>query len=208
MIIYKATNKVNNKSYIGQTIKPLEKRQSEHLRSSIKNSNFAFHRAIRKYGKENFEWKILCECKDIDELNLLEEKYIKEYGTFGKSGYNMNTGGGMSYGYKHTESSREKIGMRYYPTGSAHPNTGKVLSEHTRYLIKKNHAPCSGKDNAFYGKTHTEETKQKLSKMFKGKPSSRAGMPFRVVECPHCGLRGGGPNMTRYHFDNCKHNQL
>ncbi len=58
MIIYKATNKINNKSYIGQTQHSLESRNSQHYRD-YKDSNTSFHKALRKYGKENFEWKII-----------------------------------------------------------------------------------------------------------------------------------------------------
>ena len=58
MLIYKVTNTVNGKSYIGQTVQPMNVRKGGHLYSAFQqNSNFYFHKALRKYGKENFEWK-------------------------------------------------------------------------------------------------------------------------------------------------------
>lgn len=54
-------------------------------------------------------------------------------------------------------------------------------------------------DNPFLGKTHSEESKKKISEAKKGKV-------FENVICPHCDKEGAGPNMKRYHFDNCKEN--
>lgn len=54
-------------------------------------------------------------------------------------------------------------------------------------------------DNPFLGKTHSEESKKKISEANKGRV-------FEKITCPHCGKDGAGPNMKRYHFDNCKEN--
>lgn len=53
MIIYKATNKINGKVYIGQSHKSLEERMRRHKNDSIRQDSY-FYRAIRKYGWENF----------------------------------------------------------------------------------------------------------------------------------------------------------
>jgi transposase-like protein len=87
-IIYKITNKVNGKSYIGQTRFTLEFRWRQHLH---KKDNTYFHNAIRKYGAENFTKEILEEC-DVDKLNSREIFYIAKYNTF-KEGYNLTIGG-------------------------------------------------------------------------------------------------------------------
>ena len=55
MLIYKATNIINNKSYIGLTTRTLQERKLEHLRHT-KTENTYFHRAINEYGKDNFLW--------------------------------------------------------------------------------------------------------------------------------------------------------
>lgn len=87
-IIYKITNKVNNKVYIGQTRYTLEFRWRQHQH---KKDNTYFHNAIHKYGIENFELEILEEC-DIELLNSKEMFYIAKYDSF-KNGYNLTIGG-------------------------------------------------------------------------------------------------------------------
>ena len=62
MLIYKATNIKNNKVYIGQTVKPLSYRISEHKhRFNNTNSHNKFYNAIKKYGWDNFIWEIIEE---------------------------------------------------------------------------------------------------------------------------------------------------
>ena len=94
--IYKATNLINGKVYIGMTTqaKP-QHRWAEHLgkaRSLVQSKSY-FHHAIAKYGEENFKFEILEEgITSFEELQQLEIAYIAEYESFGK-GYNLTTGG-------------------------------------------------------------------------------------------------------------------
>nr|DAY45730.1 MAG TPA: intron associated endonuclease [Crassvirales sp.] len=87
-IIYKITNKVNNKSYIGQTRYTIEFRWKQHQH---KKDNTYFHNAIKKYGVSNFNIEILEEC-DIENLNNREIFYIAKFDTF-NNGYNLTIGG-------------------------------------------------------------------------------------------------------------------
>lgn len=87
-IIYKITNKVNGKSYIGQTRYTLEFRWRQHIH---KKDNTYFHNAIRKYGAENFNAEIIEEV-DVSKLDEREIFYIAKYNTF-KEGYNLTIGG-------------------------------------------------------------------------------------------------------------------
>lgn len=87
-IIYRITNKVNGKSYIGQTRYTLEFRWRQHQH---KSDNTYFHNAIRKYGKDNFTIEILEEC-NISDLDSKEIFYIAKYDTF-NNGYNLTIGG-------------------------------------------------------------------------------------------------------------------
>jgi len=68
MIIYKVKNIKTNKIYIGQTIQKMNERKRAHI-SVSKKSNTYFHRSIRKYGIDSFEWNIICYCRSITELN-------------------------------------------------------------------------------------------------------------------------------------------
>ena len=93
MLIYRALNKVNGKSYIGKTEKTLNQRQKWHFDSVKRKSHFAFHRALAKYSIDSFEWQILDTTDDLDDLNAKEQHYIALYESFGANGYNMTAGG-------------------------------------------------------------------------------------------------------------------
>ena len=109
-IIYKVVNKIDGKCYIGQTTKKLKNRKLEHFYiSNKKNTNSYFHNAIRKYGEENFEWKVIEECETKNELDEMEYHYIKQYNTFAPGGYNLTWGGYGIYGYIHNDKTKEKI---------------------------------------------------------------------------------------------------
>lgn len=87
MYIYKTTNLLNNKTYIGKT-----KHQYD---PNYYGSGIHIKRAINKYGKENFKLEIIVYAKDKCKLDELERKYIKEYREkFGKNSlYNITDGG-------------------------------------------------------------------------------------------------------------------
>lgn len=87
-IIYKITNKVNGKSYIGQTRYTIEFRWRQHQH---KKDNTYFHNAIKKYGIDNFSIEVLEEC-NVEDLNSREIFYIAKYDTF-HNGYNLTLGG-------------------------------------------------------------------------------------------------------------------
>lgn len=88
--IYKITNKINGKSYIGQTSTPINVRMYKHY-SNAKNAITGIDFAIQKYGKENFEVQQVCECPD-ECLNDQERYYIHYYDTY-QNGYNLTIGG-------------------------------------------------------------------------------------------------------------------
>lgn len=88
--IYKATNKTNNKSYIGQTVNYTE-RKWQHERCYEKE-NCKFHDAIKKYGTDQFDWKVLETCNTREQALKLEKYYISLYNTY-QNGYNENKGG-------------------------------------------------------------------------------------------------------------------
>jgi len=90
-IIYKATNIINNKSYVGKTIRTLEKRINEHKKANYKTY---FCRAIDKYGVENFKWEILKENVERKMLGIMETFMIMVHHTYrSEGGYNCTWGG-------------------------------------------------------------------------------------------------------------------
>ena len=98
MLIYKVTNNINDKIYIGQTVKSLSQRKSEHKhRFLYENSHNKFYNALRKYGWENFTWEIVEESNDwnFQTLDEKERYYIKLYNSI-EHGYNILEGGNCS----------------------------------------------------------------------------------------------------------------
>lgn len=92
-LIYKFTNKINNKIYIGQTTQTLEQRINKHLQQL--DDNTYFHRALKKYGINNFDVKIIEQNIPLNELDDREIYWIKYYDSYYTSnkGYNLTKGG-------------------------------------------------------------------------------------------------------------------
>ena len=86
--IYKVTNKINGKVYIGQSV-DIGRRWRQHMTAE---DDIYFHKAIQKYGVENFEWEVIEQCKKKD-LDERESYWIEYYDSFNK-GYNCTKGGG------------------------------------------------------------------------------------------------------------------
>lgn len=164
--IYKATNIVNGKSYIGFT-KNFSERLETHLKS-INKSKLAFHCAINKYGVDKFKWEIIYQSKDYHHTkNEMEAYFILEYNTHvnNKRGYNMTSGGdGLSNPSLET---REKIG------NSTKSRIGRPCSEETRKKISLSNSnrKMSEEQKEYLrkiniGKKHSEETIKKKSKRY------------------------------------------
>ena len=131
MFIYKITNKINNKVYIGQSIRPIEQRFKRHINDAcndILNTHFA--RAIRKYGKDNFICEEIDRATNQDELNIKEQYWIRYYNSI-TDGYNetdaLSKCGGNTYLSKTKEELKqisEKI--RISKIGILNPNSKSV----------------------------------------------------------------------------------
>ena len=172
--IYCYTNKINGKKYVGQTINFNTRHQQHCYNSFYENSidyNLPFHRAIRKYGIENFEINILKENLTSQcLLNFWESYYIDKFDSLAKNqkGYNLASGGsnGNPLAGKTDEELAEisrKISEAH--KGEKHPMYGKKLSEETRAKQSEAH---KGEKHPMYGKNHSEETRAKMSEAKKG----------------------------------------
>lgn len=131
--IYKFTNKLNNKTYIGQS-RCIERRYIQHV--FCKNPVYELDRAIKLYGIDNFDYSIIetFSSENLDEVNewmdKTEEFYIKKYNSLSPNGYNL-------------------LSNRNHPE----------FSEITRKRISE---ACKGEKNGFYGKKHTSESREKM----------------------------------------------
>ena len=104
-IIYRTTNTINGRYYIG-------KRKSEHPDAgSYLGSGKALKVAIKKYGKEAFTKEILHQCTSFDEMNELEKQLVNEAVLLDPLSYNMKIGGtgGRGRGWTHSQETRDKI---------------------------------------------------------------------------------------------------
>lgn len=183
-IIYKATNKINGKPYIGKTIQKLKQRIYIHKVYAKKNSRHVFAQAIKKYGIENFGWEVICEC-DNEVLGIVETMKIISNNThyLDGYGYNMTYGGEGCLGYKHSLEVKEKISKS--KQGKNNPMYGKITKGYTghhhkeeiKQLISKkskdvwNNLDKEKKQNRlrpFIGSGNTEEANKKRAETLKG----------------------------------------
>lgn len=143
MLIYKITNKINNKCYIGQTIKTAEERWEEHklhaYGSHPNDQNKTLYRAIRKYGIENFSFEVLQDgIEDYDKLDLAEMYWIDYYNSF-LHGYN-ETSGGQKF---HSRLPNKEIIEDYLKTKSARKTAKNFNIDHSTVddILNHNNVP-------------------------------------------------------------------
>jgi len=126
MFIYKITNKINGKIYIGQTSRNIKERWYSHC--NRKDSIAPLTSAIKKYGKQNFDLEIIEKVKISKQLDIREKFWIKEFNSLAPNGYNLFDGGN-----KHKKASSKlrkklslaKLGKKY---GSRKKGSGDNIS--------------------------------------------------------------------------------
>lgn len=148
--VYKITNLVNGKIYIGKT-HDIDDRWNNHLDlAKYKCKGYSYlHKSINKYGSENFTIEIV-ENNLSEEMALDREKFwIKELNTKNSDfGMNLTEGGEGTSGLKWSEDSRDKI------IGENNHNYGINIS---KLMKDKNPDIFSGINNGFFGKKHSKE---------------------------------------------------
>lgn len=191
--IYLITNKVNNKRYVGQTMsrKGYLSRWEEHIGEALcergAKSTSVFHKAIKKYGANNFEVKRVLKNIPESEIDFLEQVCIKRFNTFyiDGYGYNMTLGGQGVHGYKHTDATRKKISdtLKSKPSvwtpeliAQAQETKRRMhVYERMREGAWRQHLSDSAKKRfetapgTFLGKKHTDSAKSKISQANTGK---------------------------------------
>ena len=182
--IYKATNIINNKVYIGFTSYTVEQRTAAHLKNS-KNIKNKFYNAIVKYGKHNFIWEIIYQSLDYEHtLKIMENHFIVKYDSF-KRGYNSTLGGEGIKGW----------------TASINQTQNRIDSTNKRYAVmterqRKEKYGLSGNLNNFFQKTHTPESLILMSKSHEAQRSIK-------IKCEQCNKEVDKQNYKVHHGTNC-----
>jgi group I intron endonuclease len=204
--IYRATNSISGKVYIGFTSGPLKGRMTTHKHNCFtrlyKNK---FYDAIRSYGWDQFIWDEIYVAKESVKaqqshtLKVMEDYFIHEYDSL-NNGYNIAPGGG---GFPDTNGA----------------NNGMFNKNHTEEsitLMKQNRAgKTAGAKNPMWGVKRTEEwldeNQRGENHPLWGKNHSdisleniRKGIAATAKECPHCKKVVDKGNYNRWHGDNCK----
>jgi group I intron endonuclease len=216
--IYIFTNLINGKVYVGETLN-IERRIPEHL----SKTNQIIHRAIRKYGVENFKVEVyyLPDFKEKDLVELQDQLIIK-FNCLLPKGYNACYGQGGSSGRIFTEETRSKMSnsAKSKPPVSEETkrkisiaNKGRTHSVQSKLKmsasqkIRKN---LSRKGQKSY--VRTAEIRLKMSLAGKGREASDASKEKmslakknrEKLSCPHCNKTMDKANAMKYHFKKCK----
>lgn len=149
MIVYVATNRKNGHKYVGKTVKTIERRRAQHERAAkSRRTSAPFHKALRSYDYD-FDWSVVKKCASIKEMNAEEIRAI----AFFKPEYNLTPGGDGG------------------DTRSNNPNRSTIAKACSKAMKKKWREPGyrermsemqSGENNGFYGKKHSDESKEKM----------------------------------------------
>ena len=157
--VYKITNTINNKAYIGISIhEPENRRIREHLSG---RGNRIIANAVKKYGKDAFTYEVLEENVFDEFLRDLEVAYIANFNTVAPHGYNLDSGGDKHK--KLSDETRRKL-------SEAHK--GKKLSEEHRRKLSEAHKSRKRKP-------HSAETRRKIGEAHKGKKRPQRSEEYR-----------------------------
>lgn len=185
--IYKITNQINGKSYIGFTDNPKE-RWSGHRTSSL-SVRRPLYEAMRKYGRDNFSFEVIYSHSDKKQALLMEARYIAEHNTYNK-GYNLTKGG------EHISDKNRKITIE------------RMTNNNPMKVLRTNRGSFTpGHRRTKWSPEQIEKARQ--SKIGLGNPNyantaASAHLNEKRTECPHCGTITNHGNFVRWHGDKCK----
>lgn len=173
--LYRFTNLINGKKYIGQTTEtsPTQRYYKHIWEAKHRGRPCLIARAIRKYGIDNLHWEIIAECKTIYDLNFLEEYLIKQEDCLVPNGYNVKPGGKNA---PHSEETKRKISESNM--GKKGWNKGIPWSEEQRKVLSE---ASMGKPGTNKGKKFDEEWKKNMSeasKMFSAEKEMEIALKY------------------------------
>lgn len=201
--VYLARNRVNEKRYVGKTIYSLAIRSSNHAAIAKQGkSRMYIAKAIAKYGPEQFEWTVLLESENNEELCKVERVMIAMLKTKVPKGYNLTDGGEGSVGFHHSEAALAKlrkpksaetraklsaaaIGRKRGPFSAKTRAKMRAVAKRRKFSaetrakisaaakVRKFSAETRAKMGATRkGRKHSDETKAKIAAAHKGLPCS------------------------------------
>jgi group I intron endonuclease len=208
--IYKITNQINRKSYVGITSKTPEVRWKSHQYRASKGSHTHFHRAIQKYGAATFLLTILEKGDDLKVGLLREQHWI----TTTHAQYNETAGGQGCL--SPSLSARKKMGRDM--KGPNNPFFRKSHSQTTRDIIgKKNSGKTRSKNwrglmadkntkegNPMWGRSHTNQTIEVFKKINSGCGNPMFGKTQPLTSCIFCRTAVGVNAIPRWHGETCR----
>lgn len=147
MHIYRITNTINNKMYIGQTIQKNPKmRWYDHCARTRNGQNNHLYNSMRLHGVENFVWEVIDSANNLDELNLKEQHWLDEYRKITEV-YNIREAGNNK---THSQKSKEKM------KESQRQAHARRRLEGTDTWTRRDGGPMLGKAHPGKGKSHTK----------------------------------------------------
>jgi group I intron endonuclease len=210
--LYKITNTINSKVYIGQSNKDQYRwRQHCYFAKHPEKTGQYIHRAMNKYGVDSFTFEIIATCQTREDADETEAVLITQYDTRNHEfGYNLKAGGRSS---AHSESTKQKLReatLRQIEE-LGHPSQGRIRSEEACNNISQGKI----KNPTVY----TDEMRQKFSEVFTGRIQSEETVGKRIqsiaettkqrhekeiaegkrkCHAPDCDVVGGGRDYLRY----------
>lgn len=222
--IYQIKNKINQKSYIGQTTRDINQRWKEHVDSAKKHTHLPLCNSINKYGLENFEFIVLNEIQNddkkklLEELNELERFLIHENQTLIiQHGYNTMDGGknqlippsvrnAISKSVKNFQKHNLVVldAFRYSMLGKKHSLKSRKQMSKSRSGSRNGNFGKLGEKNHLFGKTRSPQFGQKISdtkqRLGQGLPIECKVAQLKAIRKPIDCFTLNGVFIKRYEF--------
>lgn len=188
--IYKITNKINNKCYVGITKNVKQRWQSHSNKSKIENEQRPLPQAMKKHGLENFTFEVIETTDSANAARLKEIEYIKTLNSlWTANGYNISPGGAL-------------------------PTDDQIMILKERMLTKNPMSELRFNKGSFkpgHKPQFTDQRRENHSKVklgclnpMHGNPQASKHLNEVTVACEHCGIVTTRGNIKRWHGDNCK----
>lgn len=159
-LIYKVTNLINGKIYIGLTSGQLKRRRNQHYyktNSDTKESRSDFHNALKNFKEQDFYWEVIEDNIPVENLPTREKYWINYYNSY-KNGYNMNSGGANGDNFRNwRENNSKEIVSLYARLGNQKMKEKLKQNPELEQKRKRNAKIGSIK----YYNQHKEEVKQR-----------------------------------------------